>query len=209
MPHEITEITSFDNKRNKVTLDYGEVTFLLYKGECRKAGIDTDRQSGGTLSDGQYEAIINDILLPRAKKRVLYYLKNADKTKEQIRRKLTEGLYPDEVIEQTLAFLDKYGFADDERYAEQYIEELKGRYSAREIALKLRQKGISKDCISDKLGGLTAEDEQEACSRCLSRKYPAGVSEEDRQKAYAFLARKGFGFDVTERVLRIAAEDIR
>ena len=205
MPHEITEITSFDNKRNKVTLDYGEVTFLLYKGECRKAGIGADRQMDGTLSDERYEFIINDILLPRAKKRVMYYLKNADKTRDQIKRKLKEGFYPDEVIEQTFAFLDKYGFADDAHYAEQYIEELKGRYSSREIALKLKQRGIAGECISDKLKSLTCEDEYGACIKSLNKKYPGGVAKEDRQKAYAFLARKGFGPDAIGHALREAS----
>lgn len=204
MPHEITEITSFDNKRNKVTLDYGEVTFLLYKGECRKAGIGTDRQTHGVLSDERYESIINDILLPRAKKRVMYYLKNADKTRDQIRRKLKEGMYPDEVIEQTFAFLDKYGFADDERYAEQYIEELRGSRSSREIAMKLKQRGIAGSCISDKLKELTREDEYEACGRALAKKYPAGVTAEDRQKAYGYLARRGFGFDAIDHTIRTA-----
>ena len=31
MAHIVTEIRNFDNKRNKVTLDYGEVTFLLVR----------------------------------------------------------------------------------------------------------------------------------------------------------------------------------
>ena len=159
MAHIVTDIRNFDNKRNKVTLDYGEVTFLLYKGECRKlhlktftgnecrtegteeaaaAAVDTDNAEsrGSEITDEQYRYIFDEILLPRAKKRALFYIRNADKTREQIRRKLSEGMYPEQVITDTFEFLDKYGFADDRRYAESYTEELKGTRSKREIEHK-------------------------------------------------------------------------
>ncbi|MBQ0100023.1 MAG: RecX family transcriptional regulator, partial [Lachnospiraceae bacterium] len=74
------------------------------------------------ISDEAYRRILEEVLLPRAKKRVLYYLKNADKTEFQIRRKLAEGLYPEEVIEKVMEFLHRYEFADDARYAESFIE---------------------------------------------------------------------------------------
>ncbi len=252
MAHIITEITNFDNKRNKVTLDYGEVTFLLYKGECRRLGIkpkmsqykpaDTDNidlEYTGTgdrdleytdtdgrdleytdgrdleytdvnqtaeLSDAVYRSIIEDILLPRAKKRVLYYLKSADKTREQIRRKLKEGYYPDAVIEETFKFIDKYGFADDDRYAENYVEELRGAKSKREISLKLKERGISRDKAEAIINSLSDEDEYTACGKALRKKYTRGVSRADRQKAYAYLARRGFSYDAIDEALRSFTE---
>ena len=211
MAHIITEITSFDNKRNKVTLDYGEVTFLLYKGECRRLGInvqDTDKDNTDSkqsleLSEEVYRSIMDEILLPRAKKRVLYYLKSADKTREQIRRKLKEGYYPDEVIEETFEFLDRYGFADDDRYAEQYTEKLRGNKSRKEIALKLKERGISREKAADIIAGLCDEDEYNACAKALKKKYTYGIgsSREDRQKAYAYLARRGFSYDAIEHAM--------
>lgn len=261
MAHIVTEITSFDNKRNKVTLDYGEVTFLLYKGECRRLRLtaqttvpDTDLLQGRSfnakgeslddaysdsvssygskkvfsvaaptadnaahadgenvqqISDETYRSIIDDILLPRAKKRVLYYLKSADKTREQIRRKLREGFYPEEVIEETFKFLDRYGFADDDRYAEQYAEELKGSKSRREIALKLKEKGFSRDKAADIIAGFSDEDEYEACENALRKKYTRGISisREDRQKVYAYLARRGFSYEAIEHAMAYLSEE--
>ncbi|MDO4960323.1 MAG: RecX family transcriptional regulator [Eubacteriales bacterium] len=198
MAYNITEVSNFDNKRNKVTLDYSEVTFLLYKGECRKLGISTDMQLPKELSDEAYRDIMDEILIPRAKKRILYYLKNGDKTRTQIKRKLKEGLYPDEVIEETFKFLDKYGFADDSGYADRYIEELRGNKSKREIEMKLSEKGIRGSEVKEKLSLLSAEDEYEACERTLKRKYPGGVTKEDRNKAFAYLARRGFSYDSIE-----------
>lgn len=216
MAYNITGVETFDNKRNKVTLDYGEVTFLLYKGECRqlKLGLTEETGSGRTggnaelrreLSDAEYASIRDDILIPRARKRVLYFMKNADKTRHQIRQKLEESFYPEDVIADVMKFLDRYGFADDVRYAESYVEELKGSRSRREIEAKLMQKGLKGADIRAQLELLTPEDEYAACERAFRRKYPAGIPEDaepdERRKAYAFLARKGFTYDAIGRAL--------
>lgn len=246
MAHIVTEIVKFDNKRNKVTLDYGEVTFLLYKGECRRLGIrysagsfgeehEAEKTSDGVrahiitsgragtaaaeaaatttaadttvISDDIYRSIMEDILLPRAKKRVMYYLKNADKTRDQIRRKLREGYYPESIIDATFSFLDRYGFADDSRYAENYVEELKGTRSRREISQKLAQRGISRETAAEILSELSGEEEYAACEKALRKKYAHGLQREDRQKAYAYLARRGFSFDAIEHAVRAAEAD--
>ena len=191
MAHIITNIENYDNKRTKVTLDYGEVTFLLYKSEFKSLKLEVDTE----LSEDLYKKIIEEILLPRAKKRVLYFMKNADKTRFQIRRKLKEGFYPDEVIEGTMDFLDKYGFANDEGYAGDYAEELRGKCSRREIEAKLYARGIDRELIAQTLAAFSCDDEYEAANRALSKKYPDGLTAADRNKAYAFLARKGFSHD--------------
>lgn len=204
MAHIITKLENFDNKRTKVTLDYSEVTFLLYKAECRSLRL----SEGDGLSDEAFKHIYDEILLPRAKKRVLYYMKNADKTRHQIGQKLREGLYPEEIIEKTMEFLDKYGFADDERYAENYIEELKGTRSRREIEAKLLSRGLKGQLIKESLVAVTAEDEYEAAVRALSKRYSGGIAAEDRNKAYGFLARKGFSYDSIEHAMNmLKAED--
>ena len=209
MAYHITEIISYDNKRNKVTLDDGEVAFLLYKGECRKLGIGKDK---GELSDKEYEKIMEEILLPRAKKKVLYYLKNGDKTRFQIRQKLKEGLYPGQITDKVMQFLDRYKIADDARYAENYIEELKGSRSRREIRQKLQQKGLSGSAIDEQLEALGPEDEEAACRKAFQKKYPRGLGDpedtetwqKEKRRAYAYLARKGFGYEV----IRDAVEEL-
>ena len=199
MAHTVTEVKEFDHKRNRVTLDNGEVTFPLYKGECRKLRITAAEPAaagpGSGLGDETYRQIMEDILLPRAKKRILHYLKNGDKSREQIRRKLREGYYPGEIIDRTFAFLDKYGFADDAGYAERLIDELRGTKSVREIGAKLAQKGIRGEEIKALLEEIPAEEEEAACLDVLRKKYRFGIGPEDRKKAFAYLARRGFSFD--------------
>ena len=205
MTYNITEVTSYDHKRNKVTLDYGEVTFLLYKGECRSLHIVPGET--GILEDAAYQTIMKEILLPRAKKKIMYYLKNADKTRSQIRQKLKEGFYPDAVIDETFAFLDKYGFADDGHYAEEYISSQRGLRSRREIEMKLMQKGIRGSELKDFLSEISEEEEYAACDRLLRKKYSGPIEPENYRKAYAYLAGKGFSPNMIQRAVRALQED--
>ena len=202
MAYTITEVKEFDHKRNKVILDNGEVTFLLYKGECRRARIPAAGAAGTVLEEADYRRIMEEILLPRAKKRVLYYLKNGDRSREEIRRKLRKGYYPSEVIDETFAFLDKYSFADDERYAGELISELRGTKSVREIEARLRQKGVQGKRIRELLNDISREEEDGACLKALRKKYPSGVKPADRAKAFAYLARRGFGAESVNRALK-------
>ncbi|MDO4488820.1 MAG: regulatory protein RecX [Eubacteriales bacterium] len=171
-------------------LDEGSVTFLLYKGELKSL------KEGMELSDEAYEKIIEDILLPRAKKRVLYYLKNADKTEFQIKSKLRDGFYPEEVIDKVMDFLHKYRLSDDERFARSFIEAKSGSYSKREIEAKLYAKGLKGEKVKEILSEMSGEDEYEACEKALRKHFV-----NDRAKDYAFLARKGYSFDAIEHAI--------
>lgn len=191
MTHIVNEVTAYDRKRMKVTLDEGNVTFLLYRGEMRQAGINADA-ADQEIADAAYEKIMDEILLPRGKKRAVHYLEKGDRTEFQIRRKLKEGLYPDNVIESVMEWLRKYKFSDDERYSENYVNQMAGRYSRREIEAKLYQKGIRGENLKAVLEGITDEDEYEACEKALLKK-GAGT---ERNRLIAYLAGKGFSFEM-------------
>ena len=198
----ITEIRDYDKKRKKIVLDDGEESFLLYNGELRALSL----REGCELSEEQREKIMEEILKPRAKKKVLYYLKDSDKTSAQIRLKLRQGLYPQEAIDAAMAFLEQHRFVDDRRYAENYTEELKGKKSRREIIAKLKERGISAGDIQEVLqAGISAEDEYAACEKALQGKlgrHRSELSDAEKQKAYAFLARKGYAHDAIEHAFR-------
>lgn len=205
MTHIVSGVVQYDKKRWKVTLDDGAVTFLLYRGEVRQAGI----QMPGELPDGSsaengeqeireeaWQRIKEEILLPRGKKRALFYLKNGDKTEFQIRNKLKEGFYPEEIIGQVLEFLRKYRLADDARYTENYVNQLKGVRSRREIEAKLYARGLKGNEVKESLAEIPQEDEYLAAEKAL-KKHLTG----DRRKDFAYLARRGFSADAVEHAM--------
>ncbi len=65
----------------------------------------------------------------------------------------------------------------------------------REIGAKLAQKGIRGEEIKALLEEIPAEEEEAACLDVLRKKYRSGIGPEDRKKAFAYLARRGFSFD--------------
>lgn len=202
----ISEIKEYDKKRKKIVLEDSAESFLLYDGELRALSL----KEGDELSDLQRQKIIEEILKPRAKKKVLYYLKDSDKTSAQIRLKLRQGLYPPEVIDDALSFLERHRFVDDRRYAETYAEELKGKKSRREIIAKLKERGISGSDIQEVLENLEPEDEYAACEKALRGRLgrkARELNDAEKQKAYAFLARKGYAFDAIEHAFRALVPD--
>ena len=195
----ISAITDFDKKRKKISLDDGRLIFLLYKGECAKLRL----REGGGLGKEELFRIYEDILRPRIKKRALYYLKASDKTEKEVRRKLRESLYPEELIDYALDFLKSHDFINDSRYAENYADEKKGRASKREILQKLRMKGVAREEIERIAEGISDEDEYDICRRTLE-KYTKGRDLEDpkeRARAWRYLISKGYSHEAIEKAL--------
>lgn len=198
---KITQIKEYDKKRKKIILDDGEFVFLLYIGELRKLRL----QEGDEISKEEYYTIENDILIPRAKKRVLYYLKNGEKTKMEVIRKLKESFYPESVIDEAIKFLERYSFIDDKRYADSFVYNKKGKYSRRELEAKLYQKGISKEEIKEAVEEINDEEELEACIKLLRKRVKSDEAFSDyaeRRKNYAYLMRKGYSYDIVEKAFR-------
>lgn len=197
MTHIVNEVTAYDRKRMKVTLDEGDVTFLLYKGEMKSAGIgpdDRDRE----LDEAAFMKIMNEILLPRGKKRAVHYLEKGDRTEFQIRNRLREGLYPEDITEAVIEWLRKYHFADDDRFAENYVNQMKGSLSRRAIEAKLYQKGLKGESVKLLLESITDEDEYTACEKALLKK---GTGT-DPGKLAAYLAGRGFSYGIISECIR-------
>ena len=65
------------------------------------------------LVQEQVEEIYHEILRKRIKERALYLLKAADKTEYEIRTKLRQAFYPEELIDYAVDFLKQYRYIDD------------------------------------------------------------------------------------------------
>lgn len=139
----ITEITAINKSRYKVTLD-GETHFVLYRGELLRFQM----KQGGELSEKDYESIFCEILPKRAKLRCMNLLKTKDYTRRQLEDKLKQGGYPAEIIEEAIAYVESYGYVDDENYVRNFVEYHMQTRSRRRIENDLLQKGIHRELIS-------------------------------------------------------------
>ena len=198
----VTAVIPVDKRKCKVFLGE-DFAFVLYKSEAARFHI----EEGSDLSEETYERIKEEILLKRARDRALYLLQSQGRTQAEMIGKLQNDGYPDDITREVMSFLSEYHFVDDSAYTENYIHVNKGRKSPRQMAYELQQKGVDKAKISQILEENPVDEEETA--RALLKKKTGGQIPEDwkeRQKLAAFLGRKGFSFDVIQRVLRNSAD---
>lgn len=187
----VSVIEALNTKKKKIVMDNGLV-FALYNGEVRRYKL----EEGSSLSDEQYEEILETILKKRARERMLYLLKGGDYTEHQIRQKLRQGFYPEKAVEEALRFGREYHYLDDSRYAKIYAEQKSARLSRRMLSLKLSEKGIDREIIDRTLAELETEEE-DALDALIRKKNIdfSGLTWQERQKICAYFMRKGFAYE--------------
>lgn len=199
---KVTKIEELDKKRIRVSIDE-EFAFVLYKGELRIYNIEI----GNTLSRELYEEIITKVLPKRAKLRCMNLLKSKAYTEKQLKDKLKNGEYPEDIIAEALEYVKSYGYVNDRAYAEDFIEYNKGNKSRKRMEQDLLRKGIAKDIISGifeqmKEEGNGPEEFNMAAQLLRKKNYDVNTATfEEKRKLAALLYRKGFESDTIRRVL--------
>ena len=158
------------------------------------------------MTEEQQKKIKNEILRKRAKLRAMHLLNLSDKTEGELRNRLKKDLYPEDVIEEAITYVKKFGYIDDERYALHFIEVRKESKSRREILMLLRQKNLSAEKIEwamEQSYGETGGD-QEAILKILQKKrFFENIEDPVKvQKIYGYLARKGFRYEDIRQVVQ-------
>ncbi|MBD5526126.1 MAG: regulatory protein RecX [Lachnospiraceae bacterium] len=198
----VTQISEVSKSRCRVYLD-GQFAFVLYKGELRRFQIKVDEE----LPEESYREIMTEILPKRAKLRSMNLLQSRDYTRRQLADKLEQGDYPQECIEEAIAYVESYGYIDDKRYARDFIEYNLASKSRTRIETDLMRKGIGKEIIRAAFEELTDLDVQQdelalACDLLRKKKYCADTATgQEQQKMYGFLYRRGFRHDIISKAL--------
>lgn len=178
--------------RVRVTLDDGTV-FPLYKGELNRYHL----MEGDGLSEDAYNHIVEETLLERAKNRAAYLLQKSDRTESNLRQKLKEGYYPDNVIDRTISMLKEYGYVDDLEYAKSYIRTYEASKSRKVISMKLMEKGVKKETIEEAFESEYHTDETEIIKNLLEKRHYAKetADRKEREKTIRYLLGRGFSYD--------------
>ena len=189
----VTGITEVSKSRSRIEIDH-QFAFVLYKGELRQYHV----REGEELPEADYCTIMEEVLPKRAKLRCMNLLKSREYTTEQLKTKLRQGQYPEEIIDQALDYVASFHYIDDLRYAIDYITAHESTRSRNRIEQDLYRKGISQTTIEQafsewqSLGG--AQDELTMIRALLEKKHytPDTADYKEQQRIYAYLLRKGF-----------------
>lgn len=200
---KITKIESVTKTRYKVFIDE-EFAFILYKGELSKFRIKEDKDISEEVL-GQ----INVILLKRAKLRALHLLETMSRTESQLRQKLVQTGYPEEIVDAAVQYVKSFGYINDEMYIRNFIDSRREKKSRREIVSLLYGKGIDSDEIDRIVSEVYEEhsDKEAVLSIIRKKRWESEPADEkEKTKRYSYLVRKGFRYDDIKKAFNEVSE---
>ena len=126
-----------------------------------------------------------------AKEKAVRYLVLALRTEEEVKNKLRKLNVEEGIIVQVTEYLKSIGYIDDEKYVEAYIRQCINipKYSKYEIRMKLIQKGINKEILSEKLEELDNCDYE---NKLIDKLLKGKLKNMEQLKQKAYLYRRGF-----------------
>lgn len=197
----ITAISPLDHGKGKAQVSFDEKeALILYISEIKKLGMEEQM----FVSEELYHRLFYEIVGKRAIKRAMHLLEKMDRTEQQLRKKLLEGRYPNELVEEAIAYVKSYHYIDDERYARTFIRLNQDRRSIGRMKMDLFAKGISADTIDRAI-----DEEYETLPETLIQKLmekknfdPDAATRQETAKMYQYLFRKGFSRDEIMHVLK-------
>lgn len=186
----IVSVEQLSKGTYRLHLDNGE-SWVLYSSELRACAL----AEGTVLTQMQYEQIRRDIIGKRAKKRAMHLLERMDRTEAELRKKLLESEYPEDLAEDAIAYVKSFHYVDDARYADCYVR-LRGEGKSRgKLLAELQQKGVDRELASQVLSEYEGErDEPQMIRELMQRRHydPQTASLQEQRRMYGYLMRRGF-----------------
>ena len=199
---KVTMIESVTKTKSKVYVD-DQFAFVLYKGELSRYRIVAEQE----ITREIFQKIKEEVILKRAKLRALHLLNDMDRTESQLRTKLKQGLYPEDIVEQAIAYVKSFGYIGDASYARRYITSRQKRKSKKEIYAELCRKGVARDEIDAAMEECYEDIDETAAIKEILRKKRFDIQKAtdlEKQKLYGYLARKGFSYDGIRQVIQVS-----
>lgn len=171
--------------------------------------IDNDLYYENNLEKGKeidfnlYKEILANDEFNRAKNFALNKISYSQKSTYEIKKKLKEKDFSEDIIEKIIAYLDSYGFLDDKAYVKAYIRDKDeiSKWSRGKISYMLKRKHIDDRLIEDYIDLIDDKREAEKAGFFADKKIKNDFSYENRVKVFRHLAGKGFDIDIINQVL--------
>ncbi len=143
----------------------------------------------------------------KAKLRAMRLLERMDRTESQLRQKLKNDQYSEDVIDAAIQYVASFGYINDQNYARRFVENRQHSKSKREIRASLIQKGVSREVIQQALDDGYADRNELAAIRRLVEKRRFEVqtaTDVEKRKMQDYLLRKGFQYEDISKVLQVS-----
>lgn len=195
--------------RVSVFLD-DEFAFGLYKDTV----IAHQLRKGVLLSIEQQQALLLADSFHIAKSSALNYLARRMHSVQEIRRKLKQKEFPENVIEEVIVYLGERQYLDDAVFAKMFAESrfASKKYGSQRIKMELMKRGVAKNIVENALKKVFSKiDITETIQLQAEKQWEKLQREPDvrkrQQKLYAYLARRGFESDAIMATIRRLKEE--
>jgi regulatory protein len=134
------------------------------------------------------------------------YLASRPRSVAEIRRHLHGKRYDDTAIDGAIDKLRAQRYVDDLDFAKYWVEQ-RSRFRPkgdRALVSELVSRGVARETIKAAMGEVPAETEADRARRAIARpiaRWQTLEPSERRRKIHAFLAARGFEYDVIEEVM--------
>jgi regulatory protein len=161
---------------------------------------------GDSLDEERVTALLAADETARATEAALVFLAYRPRSEREVRDRLRRSGYDPSVIDQVITRLHDWRYLDDTDFARRWVENRATHRprGTRLLQQELRQKGIDRETAREVIA--EAELDEAADAEALARRRLPAYAGDDpasiRRRLGAYLARRGYGYDV----IRIALE---
>ncbi|NLV75851.1 MAG: recombination regulator RecX [Tissierellia bacterium] len=199
---KITKIEQQKNNKERINIYInGEFAFGL----MMEIKYKYDLKEGMELDEDYIQKVLKEEELSKAKDQALKFLTYRQRSKKEIINKLKSKGYEEDIIENTLSYLEEYGLVNDVEFAKAFMRDKinLNKFGPTRIKYELYKKGIDDSIIEEVL---EEDDEEYTRALVLAKKKLPSYKKDDKKAIYrklgGFLQRKGYSYDCINRVLK-------
>ena len=156
---------------------------------------------GQVLSDAEMTALDSEENLEDAHEKALRFLEPRPRSTAEVRQHLLKKDVPADVVTRVIEKLTGAGLLDDAAFAKYWVEnreEFRPR-AGRALRFELKRKGLADTAISDAIGKIDESESAYRAGLARARRLSTLEYREFRDKLVAFIARRGFSYEVAKR----------
>ncbi len=197
-PGRVTAVEPQVKRANRFTL-YIDDHFAMGLSAYVAASV----RVGQELSRADLEKLLYAEQLEEARNKALSFLAVRPRSEREVRQRLAQKKYPQEIIDQVMARLGDVKLVDDRDFAKFWVENREGfkPRSKRALQYELRQKGVTAEEITRAVKKVDERDSAYRAAHSKALRYKELDAQSFREKLSGFLARRGFDYTVTRETV--------
>lgn len=122
-----------------------------------------------------------------------------DRTEKEIRNKLKEKNFDENIIEEEIEFLSNYGYINDKRYAEHFTSDAINikKWGKSRIRMELIRRGVDRDIVDDTIENAFSNADDDRLHTEMKKRFSDADfgNMKERARIFNFYHRRGFSPD--------------